>query len=372
MFDVLKTPGRHHPFVLLQPRPELKDVLPSAAAGKLADLGPARSVFVGMVEETGSLFAMSPDTFPLVVFGGAQGSQPESSDHVSRIDAGPSVDAVTEARRLRNMCRNGSPDRRCLTGVRDLELSGNSPLGRRLLDGVPLPVVPHQPSSPPELRTDIPRSSNSGMVAIDDDHHRVERLPSVISSWPSSPIVGSTIGSVGMFSALGSLVVALALAVLWLVAKKAPSPRIENITALPAAESITALPAVTPTSEDILPVQEIVQEEKSAIVEPGTLLEVPDLVEAAVESDNEKGKDAEVPSTPNKKSFRRGKRGGKKGKKNAAESKEEEEEPVPPLFKEVEIALPSSLILPSTPKLPAAVTSLVVTETVLGKPFSPS
>ncbi|KAJ7704263.1 hypothetical protein B0H14DRAFT_3526688 [Mycena olivaceomarginata] len=69
IFDVLRNPTHHDTFVLLQPRPRLSAILPHLAQttsmDKLPHLG---SAYVGLVEETGSLFAMGPDRFPLVAF----------------------------------------------------------------------------------------------------------------------------------------------------------------------------------------------------------------------------------------------------------------------------------------------------------------
>ena len=157
VFDVVTTPSRVHPFVLLQPRIGLQDLLPNfdlVAAAKQDRLPNLEAAYVGMVEETGSLFAMSPDRYPLVVFGDTN----LDDDHrVGRIDPPPGsmpfdpeerdfppdVDSITRAmkrKKQKELCRNGSKDKRCLTGVRPLESSRLS----RLLDGpATVPLPPH-------------------------------------------------------------------------------------------------------------------------------------------------------------------------------------------------------------------------------------
>ncbi|KAF8873807.1 hypothetical protein CPB84DRAFT_1817965 [Gymnopilus junonius] len=79
IFDILQSqssPLQHpsHPFVLLQPRPRLQDLFPKLTGSGLPDpiLRNMGTAFVGLVDGTESLFVMSPDRYPLVVFGGAE------------------------------------------------------------------------------------------------------------------------------------------------------------------------------------------------------------------------------------------------------------------------------------------------------------
>ena len=71
IFDVLtRSHTSPHPFILEQPQPRLQDVLPNFSPESAATILPnIDSAHVGMVAETGSLFAMSQDRFPLVAFG---------------------------------------------------------------------------------------------------------------------------------------------------------------------------------------------------------------------------------------------------------------------------------------------------------------
>lgn len=177
VFDVVKTSSRVHPFVLLQPRLGLQDLLPNfdlVAAAKQDRLPNLESAYVGMVEETGSLFAMSPDRYPLVVFGDTNfeddyrrvgridpppGSMPFDSDR----DFPPDVDSITRVmkhKKLKELCKNGSRDKRCLTGVRRLESSRLS----RLLDGPPtVPYPPHMRDPRGGMAAE-PRPNQSGAL----------------------------------------------------------------------------------------------------------------------------------------------------------------------------------------------------------------
>ncbi|OSC99656.1 kinase-like protein [Trametes coccinea BRFM310] len=161
-FDVLRSPKRSQPFVLLQPQPRLQDIFPSVDltdAAKHNQLPNLDAAYVGLVEESGSLFAMSPDRFPLVVFGDANLDSPRSRrmldpppgtvyDYPADKDFPPDVDGVrriAKERKLRELCRNGgSSDIRCLTGVRKLGSDSQSRISR-LLDGAPA-VAPPPPS----------------------------------------------------------------------------------------------------------------------------------------------------------------------------------------------------------------------------------
>ncbi|TFK53124.1 hypothetical protein OE88DRAFT_1656990 [Heliocybe sulcata] len=149
VFDVLKSPKRAHPFVLLQPPLKLYEDGQS--------LPNRDKAYVGLVPETGSLFAMTSDHYPLVAFSDVNhmpllgidaspglefdGSLPAEVDEVTRI---------RERQRLLAMCRNGSTDRRCFSGVRTLESDSRSRLSR-LLDespaGMLLPGADSEPGA---------------------------------------------------------------------------------------------------------------------------------------------------------------------------------------------------------------------------------
>ncbi|KAJ7481584.1 hypothetical protein FB451DRAFT_131660 [Mycena latifolia] len=167
IFDVLRTASQHPPntFVLLQPRPQLSAILPKLHhATSMDQLPHLESAYIRMVEETGSLFAMSPDLFPLVAFGGGGGRRKikimEAPVGTAPGEFASEVDAVTAARKQRerllekamrerdygsddDRCLDRASlytDRRCLVGIRRLEGGdGDGPESRmrRLIDGVP-------------------------------------------------------------------------------------------------------------------------------------------------------------------------------------------------------------------------------------------
>lgn len=148
VLDIVKTPGRHSPMVLLQPSPRLQDVFPSMDLSDTTKLNHQLpnldSAYVGVLEETGSLFAMSSDRFPLVAFGDANPNSmhplidpPPGTPLSTEATPKSNVDEITKARKLRELCDSGSLDLRCLTGIRKLESSSRSRLSR-LLDAAPV------------------------------------------------------------------------------------------------------------------------------------------------------------------------------------------------------------------------------------------
>ncbi|PSR81760.1 hypothetical protein PHLCEN_2v6269 [Hermanssonia centrifuga] len=174
VFDVIRSPTRPHPFVLLQPHIGLQDLLPNVdlvSAAKENRLPNLESAYIGLIEETGSLFAMSPDRYPLIVFsdsnfeddymrevGRSIDPPPGSFGFVNDRDFPVDVDSITRAmkrKRLKEMCKNGAKDKRCLTGVRRLESSRLS----RLLDGAA--TVPYPPY---HYNNAIPQSSDSNVL----------------------------------------------------------------------------------------------------------------------------------------------------------------------------------------------------------------
>ncbi|KAJ7798749.1 hypothetical protein B0H14DRAFT_3544043 [Mycena olivaceomarginata] len=131
IFDILRNPTQHNPFVLLQPRPQLSAILPKLVHTTSMDQPPhLGSAYVGLVEETGSLFAMSLDRFPLVAFAGGH-TRRENAMKARNHGSGD------------DECLGRSSlytDRRCLVGMHPLEgRDGDSPESRlkRLVDGVP-------------------------------------------------------------------------------------------------------------------------------------------------------------------------------------------------------------------------------------------
>ena len=147
VFDVVKSARKQSPFVLLQPRLRLQEIFPHAIHQR--DYPDDETAFVGMVPGIGSLFALSPDHFPLVAFTESAATQ--------RIEG---TEGVISGGHGMVQCSEGTTDRQCLTGVRALRADSRSRLAR-LLDGVPGPAT-----SPLPLATGDPaRSENTNSQA---------------------------------------------------------------------------------------------------------------------------------------------------------------------------------------------------------------
>lgn len=166
-----------HPFVLLQPRPKIQDIIPGLSS--LANESPL-SAYIGLVEETGSLFALTPNRYPLVAFGRQQNQQQQRKGHPlldgqdrllgeDEDEPATSVDEITRRRKLQEA--KSSPlsshrleediqchasiinDRRCLVGIHRLELDqgdGHETRMKRLLDASPDQDAYHGSSSHPQ------------------------------------------------------------------------------------------------------------------------------------------------------------------------------------------------------------------------------
>ena len=148
VFDVVKSARKQSPFVLLQPRLRLQDIFPATV--HQPDYPDDETAFVGLVPGTGSLFALSPDHFPLVAF--------SESAPTQRIEGSEAVIVSGEHGTLQ--CFEGTTDRQCLTGVRALRADSRSRLAR-LLDGVPGPATSPLPST----TGDPARSDNTNSQA---------------------------------------------------------------------------------------------------------------------------------------------------------------------------------------------------------------
>ncbi|KAJ7177974.1 hypothetical protein C8R46DRAFT_667940 [Mycena filopes] len=142
IFDVLRKPDQDRPFVLLQPR------APSSALGTFMDSANLTKVpfvglaYVGIVEEpetpTGSLFAMTPDVFPLGAKhgGGRRRRKPKRTRLVPRPGGGLLQVAEEEPEEDSDEPRCGElemgqtfADRRCLVGMHPLEGTDGTTMG---------------------------------------------------------------------------------------------------------------------------------------------------------------------------------------------------------------------------------------------------
>ncbi|KAI0922527.1 hypothetical protein AcV5_009475 [Taiwanofungus camphoratus] len=433
VFDVLEAPNRPHPFVLLQPRMRLQDILPRAdlrAAAAQNRLNPD-TAYVGLIEESGSLFALSPVNFPLVVFGDADAGLGRTLDPPEGLleeldvstgqDLPGDVDAVTrraKARRFREMCREGSTDRRCLTGVRRLGTSSESRLSR-LLDGVPsvpLPSNQHYNSQESEAKDNFStiasvRTASGGRV-------------SNILLWESEPDGLSNSGRpLHTLSAFALSALVLLAAFIWLALNKAtrkqsssssrvasgkvekvvPSQDVSTIEqvhanealatgsdvhagATAAARSSTAPPprATTPG----IPGKEV------DLTADSEEFQTPPRISANLTDDAAEGEDSDkeedAPATPGKRKGLRRKRGKKRkgglaGNGAAGDTEPEKKgddidkreavqgngrngvpEPEGRGNDTPQVGSPSAIVLPSSLKHAATVPSLIVSDTILG------
>ncbi|KAI0074599.1 hypothetical protein K474DRAFT_1665218 [Panus rudis PR-1116 ss-1] len=251
VFDVLRNPDREHPFVLLQPRPRLQEILPGidlANPAKANQYPNMESAYVGLVEETGSLFAMSPDRFPLMIFGetnreeddsylgnGIRGvgrsiDPPPTWDWDSEGDLPPDVDSVAKHAKLKQYCRtkDGKRDVRCLTGVRKLESSRLS----RLLDGAPSLVPPPPPTNHQQHNSgDVFGPGASGSIINPAADNRDGNGNSSIIPPLSGIVPGvSATATSKTLSAIAVCTLAL-LSVVWVFVKRKKLSPIQTITA---------------------------------------------------------------------------------------------------------------------------------------------
>ncbi|KAF7366637.1 hypothetical protein MSAN_00921600 [Mycena sanguinolenta] len=333
IFDVLRNPTQHPPntFVLLQPRPQLSAILPKLATTSMDQLPHLHSAYIGMVEETGSLFAMSPDRFPLVVFGGgrkAKAIDPPADEPPLELPG--EIDAITAERKRRekamkdrnygsedDRCMDRSSlysDRRCLVGIRPLEGGdGDGPEMRlrRLIDGVPsVPPV----SDPLENANRIMNGTVDGAGNISTEP---ERLPPVNSThdvrneqaadnlfvWKGVAFA-FVVGTLGLWFGLGN-------------ARRKTST--ESPLVLQMLSMQDAIPVLTePTTPSLLPLQEAAPPPSSPqVLATKKLPPLPlDVADDGEDSDRD-GDEIENGHTPavsgTKRKNRRGRRG--KGKK---------------------------------------------------------
>ncbi|KAF8556576.1 kinase-like protein [Imleria badia] len=336
VFDVLSSSRRSEPFVLMQPRPPISDVLQGFDKSSAASIYDPDMAYVGLVEETGSLFVMGNDRFPLIAFGDTEHSinsraidPPPSA--IPRTDLPDRIDVITKRRKLRELCAESPFDTRCLTGKRPLDASS---LNSRQLPGVPSaeppPEIGYAPNNvidPEDFLPDIPDTINN--------------LSTAIPSWTS---VARTIGERFKMSAtLGTVLLAMVFGSTWLFRDKLsldklypwtprfrPEIQTASIPSPPPALSPTpplvldgknrdtvipppSLPLDAGTSPSTLPPDPVAQ----LIASPTISKEIPDspgvpLVDDIEESERE-GDAADT--TPKKRKIHRRRR-GKKGKGN--------------------------------------------------------
>ncbi|KAH8097089.1 hypothetical protein BXZ70DRAFT_991005 [Cristinia sonorae] len=401
VFDVLQAPSRQDPYVLLQPRPRLQDIFPNVDltnALKENRFPNFKSAYVGIIEESGSLFAMSPDRFPLVIFSdtntadeyglGRSIDPPPGSrwDFDPDLDLPLDVDSVAKRAKLRQLCRSGSRDKRCFVGIRELESSQLS----RLLDGAPtVPRPPYYQRQPHNTGAAEPPSSNTSISPP---------VP-IVETGHTTPTASIYPGAQGIAVAIVTLA-ALLFATVWTVRKKIPKqhstehipieqnghtkgdnslpPSIQEETTPPPPGPEATVVDATVKDEEVSTTRQRKVSFRTVPRPPSRAGQSADEVVANGEEEESEG-EGEMPSTPGKKKGPRRKRGKKKkaspltlndGADTGGEEKEDivAQDPPPPMHEGnvVHVVSPSAIVVPPPAAPTPVVPSLVVSDNVLG------
>jgi serine/threonine-protein kinase/endoribonuclease IRE1 len=243
----------------MQPRPPISDVLQGFDESSAASIYDPDTAYVGLVEETGSLFVMGNDHFPLIAFGDTEYSinsraidPPPSAN--PRTDLPDRIDAVTKLRKLRELCAESPFNTRCLTGKRPLD---SSSLNSRQLPGVPSAELPSEIDLVPNNIVDVADH-------LPDIPDTTNNLSTAVPSWTS---VASAMGeSFKMSAALGTVLLAMVFGSTWLFRDKLPldklypwtphlTPEIQSastpssITSQPATMEVSTTPPPVPDGE---------------------------------------------------------------------------------------------------------------------------
>ena len=379
IFDVVKSSRRTSPFILLQPRLHLQDIIP-----RQREYPDDETAFVGLVPETDSLFALGPGNFPLVAFSG-----PVSAQKIESIEGTSDEGVLISHEDSRLQCYEGTTDRRCQTGVRALRADSASRLAR-LLDGVPSPAAPPLPPANGGGSDGRPGNTNSQAYAGNEQQQFIFGKEEVraavpwqwISIVPESLVFGRAPSGPTLLLTLASMVGTA----LWF--KRKPSQKEAHVTApLPLAEipvpnegehnetlvtptnNLTQiLRPESPTQDAVLPEDtvHISSEPKLSAEAPPTTDDDDKLSSVKAEPAEGAAEDAgEVKKKPRKR--RRRRRG--EAKDTAAEGGDEPENEDGEIGEGENVAVSvttPSLVPPPTPPVPQASTSLIVSDTVLG------
>jgi serine/threonine-protein kinase/endoribonuclease IRE1 len=300
-----------------------------------------------MMDENGSLFAMTPSHFPLVAFGG----QPKrgylgigASD--STTDLPGNVDDITRLRKerdefelLRAKCEANPFQRMCLVGVRKLEGGdgeGSESRLRRLLDGPePSPSVIELPSPTPTPIHSLQDDSVQGWLKANVNVWATFITVLIASVWFTIGIRGKhPIRNVQL-----------------------PPPILLPDNQIDMASPLSTARPMTPP---ILKIEALSWEPEEAVLPSNSVNGGDD----GEESDNNAEDEPGMSPQPGRRKPRRGKRGGGKRKKMqlpAPEAENGDPEHSP--------EIKSSPLTPAIqPTQPVATSSLVVSDVVLGMP----
>ncbi|CCM06570.1 uncharacterized protein FIBRA_08847 [Fibroporia radiculosa] len=419
VFDVLREPKRDHPFVLLQPRLQLEDIFPNSDFREAAahSLLPNReSAYVGLVESSGSLFAMSPSNFPLIVFGDVGVDRLLDASSADAGDTLRNIPRDLDLGKLRKLCQKGSTDLRCLTGVRKLESSSKSSMSG-LLDGAPSvplppggtrPIGPHvfdNTSGGVSSKNSVQNESMSAKMVWDSEHE--SHLRSEFGFLDASPPVQA-------FSAFVLCTLLLLVVFVWATMRKnttmratlahgtTPAARPEMYKQDSTAETLHGTSNAPPSQSGEDVAEKVVMSRPSTPIRPQTPGTVSkkvaflangnsddwELIRAGsqddIQDEDDSDKDGDVPTTPGKRKGLRRKRGKKKkgpangnavhddiqtdkedGEKEGAATNGDPTSHVAEMNAPLPIS-PSTIVLSTPPSPGPVVPSLMVSDTVLG------
>ena len=320
------------------------------------------SAYVGILEETGSLFAMSSDRFPLVAFGDANPSSmhplidpPPGTPLPTGAILKSSVDEIIKARKLRELCDKGAFDPRCLTGIRKLESSSRSRLSR-LLDAAPVAQPPQSTTNafPTPSSIEAPGDNGSLVNILSPWPHGQapgQKLQSNLPLWLLvllSSILGWIMIGRGRWNSVQLRVPAQPFGVLHDAKYLERTPLIDTI-ALEQSPDRLELPEVNngPTPDDDLPLKEPVQ----------------------VEETGESEREDPITTPTRKKPLRRRRGKKKKGPNLAAPADNDEPEGETEPDVDIDIAEASDkiqLVVPAPVTAVATSSALIVSDEVLG------
>lgn len=388
----MKNSQRQHPFALLQPRPRLQDFFPHinlAAAKKANQLPNYGSAFVGLVGD--SLFAMSPERFPLVVFDisgiaplRATIDGPSGKDW----DKDERLEVITERRKLAQLCRGGaSMDPRCLTGVRQLGASSQSRLSR-LIDASDEPPLESESKGghiPEDVIANTTPSADALVMSVGATAQS-ELLPLSDAPLLSSPALASVLSLIfAIFAllpapALASILSLIFAMVAFILLRHSRFPARTTIHEKTSTEADISVPVgagatngdvelpLTPTTAVSVAFEEPTPANGSLPLDPA---EQDQELREGDDSDKENG---DVGATPGKRRPVRRKRGKKKrtgganGSAGAEDGEAAERGDGDADAGEVEAA--TLLVIPPTP-IVAPAQSLVVSDEILGRRHTP-
>lgn len=402
----------------------LQDILPNAGimdAAQLSELANSDSAYVGIVEESGSLFAMSPDRYPLVVFDApnVDGITIDPGNFDWDLDGSrdlppdvASVSRYAKLKKLQEACNNGSHDLRCLTGVRKLGSSSESRVSR-LLDGAPTVLLPPylDPNTP-----DTEHPNDSGNASITPPAEWLAQRGSPDGGVPLLGPITTTSFSAAFILAVFTVLVWLGLRRSSQPVQRSPvlgatmepraledPPPLEatslqespHITNDPPAVSMDVLVPESSSKSDLASGAKKVlfaSDIEQTNAPPDVVADVAtDVAEDAVEGD-ETDKEADVQATPGKRKGFRRKRGKKKKGGVVADAGVDDDDAEKgkesgPAVNETAVngnghaeAMPNGIpnkidipnvspgvVVPSAPTPPPSTSSLVVSDTVLGE-----